>query len=183
MGGAVALGALIFTTTVGAATAFPTTIEPWHKIGGIAIGMEKQSVIYRYGYGKSTPYNDAEYKIPDGKSIFVTYGTKASGAVGRVIEIGTDSEWFSTKAGVGVGSVIPLTRCQVTNGKCVYHWNGFVLGHDPESGATAWRKYDLYGGRKIMVELYVNAKAVTGITLGMCGPAWFCPANLANGAA
>jgi hypothetical protein len=172
--------ALLTTTSLGAAT-FPRTIVPWHKIGGIAIGMQRQSVIYRYGYGHSSPYADADYKTPDGKSLSVTYGTKASGFVGRVIELETDSSWFITTGGIGVEAIIPLTPCKTIQGNCVHYWNGFTLGQDPTTGAVAWRKYDHYGGRKIMVELLVSERTIRGVILGACGPAWVCPSNLANG--
>jgi hypothetical protein len=170
------------TTTGATAGELPRAIVPWHEIGGVAIGMEKQSVVYRLGFGKADPYDDAVYPTPDKKSLVVNYGTKASGQPGRVITLGTDSAYFSTSDGVAVGILIPLTRCQMVNGRCVHHWKGFVLGHDPEVGTPAWRRYDTYGRLKIDVELLMDKQRVFGIRLYLCGPAAACPPTLANGA-
>ena len=64
---------------------------------------------------------------------------------------------------IGVGAVIPLTTTR--------HWDGFMLGHDPETGALAWLRRIRYGSHPLVVELFVYQTKVTSIKIMECGTA------------
>jgi hypothetical protein len=151
----------------------PSVIIPWHKIGNVSMGMQKQAVEYRYGYSKPTFYDSAEYTVPGGKLI-IDYGNKRVGFSNRVISLSTTSPRYKTANGIGVGSTIPLPPCKKVGNLCLPHWNGFTLWHDPTTGAAAWQRYDHYSGKKIVVELIMNGGRVYSISLGACGAAWAC---------
>jgi hypothetical protein len=168
--------ALAFLLCVSAADAQErdsTRIVPWHKIGDIAMGMQRQSVVYRYGFPDNTTYGDA-YTIPGGGSITISYGNKTVHLNDRVIDLQVTAPRYKTAAGIGVGSRIPIGSCHTVGGRCVHEWEGFTLGSDPTVGGPSWQRYDRYGGQKIGVELMIDGGKVYAIHLGVCGVAWAC---------
>ena len=113
----------------------PPTLA-WNKnIGGITLGMDITRVEYMYGpYRKveqwKLPAVDTRYKnrtaiseqyVVDGHTIWVTF----LGGEGKVRVIETASSYYRSKAGIGVGTRIPLGPCIKKNGYCEYRWSDF----------------------------------------------------------
>lgn len=168
------LAAATLVLPAAATTADPPTIVGWHKIGAFDLGMQKTAVVYRYGYGRSDPYHSVSYALHGGV-VGVDYGNAKVGYSNRVIQLDENSPYYRAPGDIGVGSVVPLPPCQTVAGACVRHWNGFVLGEDPTTGATAWKKYVHYSGHKIIVEALVYKGRIVNLIVGLCGPAWACP--------
>ncbi len=101
---------------------------------------------------------DVVYRVPGGE-LAIDY------VKSRVVEIDTNSAYYRTHGGIGVGSTIPLPPCTYVNGKCSHLWNGMTLGHDVETGAQVWHRRGTFGGRIYDVELEMNGSKVDFIKM------------------
>jgi hypothetical protein len=135
----------------------PATVVAWSKIGGVGLGTLRYAVEYRYG-GGSGSYE--EYRVPGG-TLDVGFDTD------RVSSVMTESAYFKTPDGIGVGSQIPLGRCVKTaNGSCEHRWNGFT--YQPPLSAYAsgyWVKPGCYGGVPTSALLEVERGTVTSLSI------------------
>jgi hypothetical protein len=125
----------------------PPRLVRWHLIGNIGIGMTDTRVEYTYGYpidGSSD--NGLDFRLYRGRGrIGTAYDRR-----GRVVWVSTDSPIYRTADGFGVGSAIPLGKCHLIKGKCVYRWNGFTLVYG-EGGTHVW--VGTFGGFHVRLEM------------------------------
>ena len=99
----------------GSRRADPPVLVPWHRIGNIALGASRESVLREYG-----PEPDLGYRLHRGR---IQVGFDG----GRVTSIWFTTRYYRTKSGFGVGSRIPLGQCHRTSSsRCEHHWHGFV---------------------------------------------------------
>lgn len=112
----------------------PPRIVPWTTIGNISVGMTRARVEYTYGRGTTVAGLYESWPVPGG-SLDVVYQH------GYVANLSTTSARYQTRAGLHVGSRIPLGPCHRTAGKCSYRWQGFTL----ENGVFWTRRIDTVG--------------------------------------
>jgi hypothetical protein len=128
----------------------PSTITPWHAIGGIGIGSSTAAIRYRYGReGKS---GVIRFTRPDG-TLDVSFNK------GHVGVLTTTSPYFRTPTGIGVGSRIPLGPCHsVGGGNCTYLWQGFKYSelHGTPRLIGSWTKRLRWAGRNLSVSLLIR---------------------------
>lgn len=134
-------------------TQLSPTITPWHAVGGIGIGMVRAAVEYRYGTapGEGTVL---VYTVPGG-TLFVQYHHA------RVTDLETNSRFFRTEDGFGIGSTIPLGRCHRIAGRCRYTWRSFTLNPNPYvPDSSEWQRFTRWGAQKVAVSLRVSQGGV-----------------------
>jgi hypothetical protein len=144
----------------------PPRIVPWHRIGDVGLGMTETRVEYTYGQAD-------EHVTPCGYSYHLHGGIldvdyspsckRSSNPDRRVLAIATDSSYYRTPSGLGVGSRIPLGPCHLKRGVCEYRWNGFV--YHPDKQTPTWM-LDARDGRRIVhVILWMSRNRVQEISM------------------
>jgi hypothetical protein len=93
----------------------PPILVPWHRIGDIALGKPRESVLREYG-----PEPELGYRLHGGR-------VQVDFDAGRVVAIRVSTRYYRTRSGLGVGSTIPLGPCHRTSfSRCEHRWHGFV---------------------------------------------------------
>jgi len=106
-------------------------------VGDIALGESASRVVAEFGKARR-----GVYRLHGGK-LKVYLGN------GRVQEIQISTRYYSTGAGIGVGSRIPLGRCVRTlaatgTTACGHRWHGFLWNEFTKAGACGcWVKVGL----------------------------------------
>ncbi len=149
----------LMPATVSAQVNDPPRIVGWRLIGNAGLGMSRERVEYVYGHRvpdrRTYPYDLSTYQVHGGK-LLINYTR------GLVDGVSTDSLYYRTKDGIGVGTRIPLGPCHRTKSRpCERRWKGFVL----ENGGRTWFRTLPYGRRTIQAWLWVERGAITQIDL------------------
>lgn len=152
VGFAVAFATSARATPIDSARLLPR-ISPWHAIGGIGIGMIRSAVEYRYGTAPSEG-TVLVYKVPKGV-LYVQYHHS------RVTDLETNSPYFRTSDGLGVGSTIPLGPCHRVGNGCRYLWSGFELWSNPYvKNASEWYRMIEWDGHRLRAAFRVSSGGV-----------------------
>lgn len=113
---------------VGAGTADPPILVPWHRVGDISLGeprahVEREFGSIGHGFHVLQHYRDTVqgYYVLHGSEVGVTfYGS-------RVGELAFATPYYRTADGFGVGSRILLGPCHRTaQFRCEHRWHGFL---------------------------------------------------------
>jgi hypothetical protein len=87
-----------------------------HSLGGIELGQTEAAVERLTGAGRklSKPgENEVAYHVPGG-GLIVTYGSLFANKPQDAVQVAsTDSPWFRTSQGVGVGSSLSQVKASV----------------------------------------------------------------------
>jgi hypothetical protein len=146
----------------------PPRIVPWHLIGDAGLGMSPLRIEYVYGNPVGWPATSPRagdaccYYRGTGGKIDVFY------VDGKAVGVGTNSAYYRTSDGIGVGVRVPIGPCHRTKkSACEHRWRGFTLkrvtvdlvGHT----GLAWVKNARYGTRRVYVELQVQRAVIRNV--------------------